>query len=54
MFMVTKFLQKCAAAGIKSLDHDVTFMIVNVFLSRKRGEGGGQKVMRQDLRSGKR
>ncbi len=64
MLMVTEYLIICPVIHViclKSLEQDVdldqtefTSMIVNVFLSRKRGEGGHQKVMRRDLISGKR
>ncbi len=61
MFMVSEFLTIHVVMCLKSLYQDVnlgqsgfTLMIVNVFLSRRRGEGGGQKVMRRDLISGKR
>ncbi len=58
MFMVSEFLKICAVIQLcQSLDQDVnlgqtgfSFTIVNVFLFRKRGEGGGQKVMAQDIK----
>ncbi len=49
MFMVSELLNNCAVICLRSRDQDVnlgqtrfTSVIVNVFLSHKRGEGGGQ------------